>query len=373
MTNLLLNQEEKKLLDDISRTAAENYWVEDEIISMIESDQLQAARDILISQQLKSVNGMFNAVQNMIQYQQSEFKKEITSNNTHHEISNRWLLILFSIGLVLSIIIASGVLWRFRRMDKKQNEIMQDLIANRDQAIRSQIEAEKANKIKTEFLSSMSHELRTPLNAVIGFSHLLSEDENLTEDQQENIELIANAGDHLLTVINSILDLSRIETGNTELDIKSVSLKKVIEQCSSIVISMAEAKGITLRMPELKDDILLHADETKLKQVLLNLITNAIKYNRESGQVSVGYDNINENQIKLWIKDTGSGIPLDKQPRLFTSFDRLGREAGTIEGSGIGLVISKKLMELMGGEIGFESTPGKGSTFWVKVICSGKH
>ncbi len=229
--------------------------------------------------------------------------------------------------------------------------------------INAKEEADNANMAKSEFLSRMSHELRTPLNAILGFSQLLELDDEprLTEYQLDNLKEIGNAGHHLLDLINEILDLARIESGNIEINFESVVFEEVIDECINLVTPLAEQRDIKLKVEGLRD-VLIVADRIRIKQVLLNLLSNAVKYNKQGGRVDVTVEMSPDNKLRINITDTGVGIPESRQGEVFTSFARLGKEA--TEGTGIGLVITKHLVEIMGGEIGFVSNPDKGSTFW---------
>jgi PAS domain S-box-containing protein len=226
------------------------------------------------------------------------------------------------------------------------------------------LEAQQANRAKSEFLSSMSHELRTPLNAILGFSQLLESEENLNAEQKENVTDIIRAGSHLLDLINEVLDLAKIESGKLELSIEPVPLNDIMSACQKLITPTAEQHGIRLQFAEgCMAGHRLRADYTRTKQVLLNLLSNAIKYNRENGSVTIHCQQ-QDDKLRIEVRDTGTGIPAAKQDKLFEAFNRLGAESGSIEGTGIGLLITRQLVEMMGGELGVESNLGEGSTFW---------
>jgi len=231
--------------------------------------------------------------------------------------------------------------------------------------------AEKANLAKSDFLSSMSHELRSPLNAIIGFAQLMESDRPApSASQKASIEQILQAGWYLLALINEILDLALIESGRLTASMESVSLEELLLECQDIVSPQAMQHGISITYPTLRTPVLVHADRTRLKQVLINLLSNAVKYNRPAGTVTVDCAGQDNGRIRISITDTGDGLSSDQLSQLFQSFNRLGRESGVEQGTGIGLVVSKRLTELMGGVIGVESTIGKGSAFWVELRSS---
>ncbi|MDP3663894.1 MAG: PAS domain S-box protein [Nitrosomonas sp.] len=228
--------------------------------------------------------------------------------------------------------------------------------------------AEKANLAKSDFLSSMSHELRSPLNAILGFAQLIeSGSPPLTPRQKSNIDQILLAGWYLLDLINEILDLALIESGKLLLSLEPMSLNEVMSDCQAMIEPQAQKSGIQLTFPQFDCPYFVKADRTRVKQILINLLSNSIKYNRVDGTVAVNYSANTAERIRISITDTGEGLSGENLSQLFQPFNRLGREAGTEEGTGIGLVVSKRLVELMGGEIGVESTVGKGSVFWIEL------
>ena len=228
--------------------------------------------------------------------------------------------------------------------------------------IRAREVAERANSAKSEFLSSMSHELRTPLNSILGFAQLLDIDDTLSKWQRENISEIAKAGKHLLQLINDILDLSMLESGNINIILEPIDIRAFVSECIALLKPVAKQHGISLLAGELAQvDVL--ADKKRLKQALINLVNNAIKYNRENGQVTLKATTANNGAVNILVIDTGIGIDPAKQDELFQPFNRLGWENSGREGTGIGLCYSKKVVEMMGGTVAFQSSPGQGSTF----------
>ena len=227
--------------------------------------------------------------------------------------------------------------------------------------------AEKANLAKSDFLSSMSHELRSPLNAIVGFAQLLeSGTPPPTLLQQRNIDRILAGGWYLLKLINEILDLALIESGKLALSLQPMPLAPLLLECQSMIEPQSEKHGIQVQFQKMEHPLWVVADPVRLKQVMVNLLSNAIKYNRPGGRVEVCVQGNVEGTLRISVKDTGEGLSTDKLAQLFTSFNRLGRESSTTEGTGIGLVVTKKLTELMGGTVGVQSKLGVGSEFWVE-------
>ena len=228
--------------------------------------------------------------------------------------------------------------------------------------------AERANLAKSDFLSSMSHELRSPLNAILGFAQLVNSDSPPpTTAQKGSIDQILHAGWYLLQLINEILDLSQIESGKLALSLEPTSLAEVMVECQAMIEPQCQQRGISMGFPQFNVPYFVRADRTRLKQILINLLSNAIKYNQPGGTVVVDCTRRSQERIRVSITDTGAGLPADMVAQLFQPFNRLGQERGPEEGTGIGLVMSKRLVEMMEGRVGVESTVGVGSVFWFEL------
>lgn len=243
--------------------------------------------------------------------------------------------------------------------DRKRVEI--ELIATRE-------EAERANRAKSEFLSRMSHELRTPMNAVLGFAQIMEHDETLPEDHVDNVGEIIRAGNHLLELINEVLDLATVESGNINLSIESVELDSLIMECLSMVRPMADVRGITIER-KLCAATVVRADRLRLKQALVNLMSNGIKYNRVGGRLTVDEVSADDGKwVRIRVADTGRGLRPEQIEKAFEPFERLELKNSDVQGTGIGLPITRRLMEMMGGSVGADSLPGRGSTFWLELM-----
>ncbi|MBE8717905.1 PAS domain-containing protein [Cellvibrio polysaccharolyticus] len=250
-----------------------------------------------------------------------------------------------------------------------------DMKRAEERVIKSRDVAEKANQAKSEFLSSMSHELRTPLNAILGYAQLFEFDANLTSIQLENVGEIRKAGEHLLQLINDVLDLAKIESGHMTVSLEPVLVSRVVGECFTLLQQQADTRGIRLRATlEAHENAYVTADNTKLKQALINLVGNAIKYNKMGGEVELIVSQQEDKRLRITIRDTGQGIPLARQREVFQPFNRLNAEMSKIEGSGVGLVITKRIVEMMHGIIGFSSEENVGTTFWIEMpLCQQWH
>jgi signal transduction histidine kinase len=256
-------------------------------------------------------------------------------------------------------------------------EIIGYLLIGSDNSVRKRVEtelqcamaaAEKANLAKSDFLSSMSHELRTPLSAILGFAQLMDSGSPLpTPNQKRSIDQILKAGWYLLELINEVLDLALIESGKLPLSLEPISLTEVVRECQAMIEPQAQKRGIRVAFPQFEIPHFVNADRTRVKQVLINLLSNAIKYNKVGGTVVVDCVARTPGRIRICVEDTGEGLTPDQLTQLFQPFNRLGQEANFAEGTGIGLVVCRRLIELMGGVIGVESTVGKGSVFWIEL------
>lgn len=232
-------------------------------------------------------------------------------------------------------------------------------------------EARSANQAKSAFLSSMSHELRTPLNAILGFAQILTSNTlpSTLEQKKEFANHILKSGRHLLTLINEILDLAKVESGTITLSMEPVALADILLECRTMIEPIAATRKVRVLFPDV-DGAVVMADRTRLKQVMLNLLSNAVKYNRDEGAVVLTCDQTTPTRMRLSIQDTGNGLNPEQVASLFQPFNRLGQESGAQEGTGIGLVVTKRLVELMGGEIGVTSSPGVGSVFWIELAST---
>ena len=263
-----------------------------------------------------------------------------------------------------------GVLGIYEDITENKN-MAETLLTATNTLIVAKEDAERANRAKSQFLSSMSHELRTPLNAILGFSQLLEFDATLNKEQHANASEIFKAGKHLLEMINDVLDLAKIESGNIQLSIEPVACAELVDTCLKLIQPLVVQRNICVERDDFAD-VAVYADPTRLKQVLINILSNAIKYNREHGRVWI-HTTADVNSVRIMVTDTGLGIPQDRLHELFLPFSRLNAENSSIEGNGIGLVISKHFIDLMGGKIGVDNHGNIGCTFWIELPRAKLH
>ena len=273
------------------------------------------------------------------------------------------LLLMAIIGSVIFLLIVYFV---HSRIVVPLDSTIRDLNSTKETLEIEKARVEKASQAKSDFLSSMSHELRTPMNAILGFAQLLKLDAELNEKQQGNTDEILKAGHHLLELINEVLDLAKVESGKIDLSIEPVKLSVLVNECFVLIAPLAASLEISISQKKIGEHF-VRADRTRLKQVLINLLSNAIKYNRKQGKVELDLLPVNDAELRITISDTGNGVAAERLDELFLPFNRLDAEGGEIEGTGIGLAITRQLVEMMAGRIGVDSELGVGSRFWVEL------
>jgi signal transduction histidine kinase len=363
---------------ELLRAADERLRLLDKTIETYHSQGFEAARNLIktdksrlkMEEVLKQTNAMEDIELNLLKQ-----RSERAEHNAGRALR---------VGGILLMATLSGLLllwWRVKREAKKrhaaedavhENEQMQQVFGllqeKNIELEEARAAADKANLAKSEFLSSMSHELRSPLNAILGFTQLMETDTPPpTTSQQESIAQILRAGWHLLTLINEVLDLAKVESMQMPLSNEPVSLAEVMLECQGMVEPQANERDINMTFPLFDQPCFVMADRTRVKQVMINLLTNAIKYNCTHGLIEVKCTENTPGRILVSVRDTGAGLRPEQVEQLFQAFNRLGQEAGEEEGTGIGLVVAKRLVELMGGIIGVESTIGMGSIFWFEL------
>jgi len=268
---------------------------------------------------------------------------------------------LASLSLLLLLV---GLMRHLLRAEAQLTELNANLETTNQTLTLAKTQAESANRAKSTFLSSMSHEIRTPMNTILGYSQLMQMDENFPESHKLNVEEMLSAGDHLLELIDDVLDLSKIESGQLDLAIANVDLCSVLEESLGLIAGLAQKNKIKVSHRGL-EGIQIKCDRRRLKQILINLMSNGIKYNKPEGILNIEVESAALDRVRILVKDTGKGIPKERLAELFQPFNRLGAESSAIEGTGIGLLITRRLVEAMEGEIGVTSEVGVGTTFLV--------
>jgi len=283
------------------------------------------------------------------------------------DVTRVLIIALPSVGVLLLVIVA--VFLANRRLRRE----ITDRIAAEEAMHLAKDEAENANQAKSDFLSSISHEFRTPLNSIMGFSQLLQSDRKspLDDTQAEAVGHIFSAGKHLHDLISELLDLTRIQSRQLEINFASVEVTGLIRECIDMTQPLTINNNLEIVFDRdadiIVDELRLRADPVRLKQVMLNLLSNAIKYNRRDGKVFVTIETLDDERCRILVRDTGDGVPPDQKNHIFVPFERLGADKKSIDGTGIGLSVSRNLVEMMGGQLDFESEEGVGSTFWLDL------
>jgi PAS domain S-box-containing protein len=346
-----------------ARSVADRFWETDEDFNVVYiSDPILEKEQLSVSELLGKKSWEFP----FVDLEDQKWIKYYDDLQSHREIKNIQYNRTTSAGVTIWMKLESSPFFDKNGIFEGYRGTSTDI----SELVNRSIEAEAANTAKSEFLSSMSHELRTPMNAILGFSQLLQQDlsNSLDTAQKDYVEEVLTGGNHLLELINQMLELSKIEAGKMDIQIEEVLLSDVVEESLVLVRGRASETKISLDNEVSNDNtLLLKVDPSRMRQVLINLLSNAIKYNHSGGAVNISSKLTDNDMVRISVNDTGQGIPADKQDEIFEPFNRLGHENGVIEGSGIGLTITKQIVELMKGQIGFESQESIGSTFWVDM------
>ncbi len=357
MRTLPLDARERELMLEFSAGARKAYRTQDQVTRLLEDDEIEQAQKLLNGPLLGiQSERILNTVATLSEYQQQMTAKEIEQSNRETAASNTLLMTLAIITLFLGIAIAYYIV---RKAGHFNEELLQ-----------ARLTAESASRAKSDFLSSMSHELHTPLNAIMGFSQLIQMRENLDKSDLDSLQQITESGQHMLDLVDDILELVNIDIDNLSFTLSEVPFKSIIYSCEQLSKSLAEKYSIEFEFckPDSANAPVLYTDSSRIKYVLLKLLHNAAKYNREGGKVIISCSPADDSRMRrISVTDTGHGLAQSQIDQLFQPFVRVGATSKFLESTGISLSISKKLIEAMGGEMGVESEVGKGSTFWVEI------
>lgn len=353
---LALSSKEKEILEEQKLAAMKNAPLQDHVARLFIEEQHEAATKLLLEHAIPGQHTMRNHIIRTIAEYDNESTQLIENIRLNFEENNRISLFLGALLAFTSIAIIIIVMTRLTRQEEEKLK----------QALK---QAEQASHAKSEFLSRMSHELRTPLHAIIAFSDLILYEKNLEPKLEKHIQHIYKAGGHLLTLIDDVLDLARIESGKLSISVKPINLQAVVEECESLIKPIAQESEVEISF-EPNINYIVNADHTSLKQALLNLLSNAVKYNLKPGTITVSYEVKHNKRLRINVLDTGKGLSSEQQQQLFQPFERLGAEFSQVNGTGIGLAITRELVKMMGGSVGAESVESKGSNFWIELMLS---
>ncbi|NOR42278.1 MAG: response regulator [Gammaproteobacteria bacterium] len=356
LITLSLSKKEKEILEKQKAAAMKNAPLQDYVAQLFLDGKSSEATELLIKRAIPDQHAMRDLINETIEEFDKDSEQLIEDIRKNFQDNNSISLLLGALLVFASIAIIFIVMTRLSRQEEK-------IIKN---ALK---QAKRANKAKSEFLSRMSHELRTPLHAIIAFSDLILYEKDLKPKLEKHIQHINTAGSHLLTLIDEVLDLAKIESGKLTVLVEPVKLQAVLEECYSLIKPIALNAGIRLSF-DTQVDYIVNADHTSLKQALLNLLSNAVKYNRQQGSVTVSYEFKNDKRLRINVIDTGKGISAKQQKQLFMPFERMDAGFGDVKGTGIGLTIAQQLIEMMGGAVGVKSTKGEGSNFWIELVLN---